>query len=117
MAYTRKIYGVWHTSNDANSLGEAALLIASASDITVEGYSVPNLTAEQITEAYNAIVRGRGCIIVDHNDVGHFFVNQADSLNDDITVEILYYSYMLVSYTLSGDTVTVTGVKLGGGSE
>lgn len=96
---------------------EAALLIASASDITVEGYSVPNLTAEQITEAYNAVVSGRGCIVVDRNDVGHFFVNQADSLNGDVTIEILYYSYMLVSYTLSGDTVTVTGVKLGGGGE
>lgn len=87
----------------------AALMVGSESDITVEGYSVPALTAEQVTAAYNAVVAGRGCIVVDKDDIGHFFVNQADSLNGDITIEILFYSYMLVAYTLSGDTVSVEG--------
>lgn len=95
----------WNDDCIASAASAAAALIThSESDVTVEGFSVPALTAGQVIAAYNAVVAGRGCIVVDKDDVGHFFVNQADSLNGDITVEILFYSYMLVAYTLSGDT-------------
>lgn len=86
----------------------AALMVQSANNTTVGGYSVPTLTAEQVTQAYNAVVTGRGCIIIDHDETMHAYVNQADALNDELSIGILFYSYMLLTYTVSGDSVVIT---------
>lgn len=90
----------------------AALMVQSANDTTVGGYQVPELTAEQVTLAYNAVVAGRGCIIVDHDEKMHAYVNQADALNDELSIGILFYSSMLLTYTLSGETVTITHTEI-----
>lgn len=90
----------------------AALMVQSANDTTVGGYQVPELTAEQVQEAYNAVVSGRGCIIVDHDEKMHAYVNQADALNDELSIGILFYSSMLLTYTLSGETVTITHTEI-----
>lgn len=90
----------------------AALMVQSANNTTVGGYQVPELTAEQVTQAYNAVVTGRGCIIVDHDETMHAYVNQADALNDELSIGILFYSYMLLTYTVSGDSVIITNTEI-----
>lgn len=90
----------------------AALMVQSANNTTAGGYQVPELTAEQVTQAYNAVVTGRGCIIIDHDETMHAYVNQADALNDELSIGILFYSSMLLTYTLSGDSVTITHTEL-----
>lgn len=90
----------------------AALMIQSANNTTVGGYQVPALSADQVTQAYNAVVTGRGCIIVDYDETMHAYVNQADALNDELSIGILFYSSMLLTYTLSGDSVTITHTEI-----
>lgn len=90
----------------------AALMVQSDNDTTVGGYQVPALTAEQVTQAYNAVATGRGCIIVDKNETMHAYVNQADALNDELSIGILFYSYMLLTYTVSGDSVIITNTEI-----
>lgn len=90
----------------------AALMVQSANNTTVGGFQVPELTGEQVTQAYNAVVTGRGCIIVDHDETMHAYVNQADELNDELSIGILFYSSLLLTYTISGNTVVITHVEL-----
>lgn len=90
----------------------AALMVQSANNTTVGGFQVPELTGEQVQQAYNAVVAGRGCIIVDHDETMHAYVNQADALNDELSIGILFYSSMLLTYTLSGDSVTITHTEI-----
>ncbi len=90
----------------------AALMVQSEGNTTIGGYQVPLLTVEQVTQAYNAVVSGRGCIIVDYDETMHAYVNQADRLNDELSIGILFYSYMLLTYTLSGDAVVITHTEL-----
>lgn len=90
----------------------AALMVQSANNTTVGGYQVPELTAVQVTQAYNAVVTGRGCIIIDHDETMHAYVNQADALNNELSIGILFYSYMLLTYTVSGDSVVITNTEI-----
>lgn len=91
---------------------ETALMIESAENTTVGSYQVPALTVEQVTQAYNAVVAGRGCIIVDHDETMHAYVNQADQLNDELSIGILFYSSLILTYTISSDAVVITYVEL-----
>lgn len=91
---------------------ETVLMIQSERNTTVGGYQVPELTAEQVQQAYNAVVTGRGCIIIDHNETMHAYVNQADQLNDELSIGILFYSSLILTYTLSDSAVTITHVEI-----
>ena len=91
---------------------ETTLMLQSEMNTTAGGYQVPALTAEQVQQAYNAVVSGRGCIIIDHDETMHAYVNQADQLNDELSIGILFYSSLILTYTLSGDAVTITYVEL-----
>ena len=88
-----------------------ALTIESESDTTIEGYSVPNLTEEQIVAAYNAVIAGKVVIIASSDTHSHFVVNQADSLNDEPSIEVIYYSTMLLTYTAGEGGVEITAAK------
>lgn len=90
-----------------------ALLIQSSENVEAGGYQVPSLTAEQVTLAYNAVVTGRAAIIVDRDEVMHAYVNQADNLNDELSIGILFYSYLLLTYTINGEAVTITASPIG----
>lgn len=91
---------------------ETALMIESAGNTTAGSYQVPALTVEQVTQAYNAVVSGRGCIIIDHDETMHAYVNQADKLNDELSIGILFYSSLVLTYTISADAVVITYVEL-----
>lgn len=89
-----------------NSL--SPLVVHSSANVTAGGYSVPKLTADNVVNAYNSVIAGKAVIITDKDETMHAFVNQADSLNDEVSIGILYYSYALLTYTLSGDNVAIT---------
>lgn len=88
------------------------LMVQSDGNTTAGTYQVPALTVEQVEQAYNAVVTGRGCIIVDHDETMHAYVNQADQLNDELSIGILFYSSLVLTYTISGDAVVITYVEL-----
>lgn len=90
----------------------AALQVQSANNTTVGSYQVPELTVEQVQQAYNAVVTGRGCIIIDHDETMHAYVNQADALNGELSIGILFYSSMLLTYTITGDAVVITHTEI-----
>lgn len=96
--------------------GASVVQISVTGTTTVEGYSVPNPTDEEVTAIYNAVVAGNSVQIVDVNDV-YYQVLQADSVDGAINVELLYFGELSLLYTLENDTVTVTGKKIGGGAE
>lgn len=96
----------------AGMIPETALIIQSDGNTTAGTYQVPALTVEQVEQAYNAVVTGRGCIIVDHDETMHAYVNQADQLNDELSIGILFYSSLVLTYTISGDAVVITYVEL-----
>lgn len=91
---------------------QTALQVQSANNTTVGGYQVPELTVEQVTQAYNAVVTGRGCIIIDHDETMHAYVNQADALNGELSIGILFYSYMLLTYTIADGAVVITNTEI-----
>ncbi len=91
---------------------ECALMVQSENYTTAGAYQVPALSVEQVTAAYNAVVGGRGCIIVDKDENMHAFVNQADNLNDELSIGILFYSSLVLTYTISSDAVVITYVEL-----
>lgn len=91
---------------------ETVLMVQSANNTTVGGFSVPALTVEQVQQAYNAVVAGRGCIIIDKDETMHAYVNQADALNDELSIAILFYSSLILTYTITGGAVVITHVEL-----
>lgn len=94
------------------SVPSGTLMIQSEGNTTAGGYQVPSLTVEQVTEAYNAVVGGRGCIIVDVDEQMHAYVNQADNLNNELSIGILFYSSLILTYTISSNAVVITYVEL-----
>lgn len=96
---------------DDNSGG--VVIVADENQI-VNGYQVPKMTSNDVTRAYNAVVAATPCTVTDATENQHFAVNQADTVSDEICVSVLYYDKMLLTYTLSGATVTTDYTEIGG---
>lgn len=99
--------GTNHT--EALSLQEifGASIIQAATNKRVNNYDVPNLTPEQVTQAYNAVVAGKSVTITDATGNYHLGVTQADVLNGDIAISLIYLNVMLLTYEISGSAVDV----------
>lgn len=78
---------------------------------TKGGYSIPDLTPEQIVDIYNRVVKGRHVVIQDSKDV-YYTVSQVDSINDTLQVQISYFDTMIITYLLEGDHITIEALKL-----
>lgn len=104
---------ILNTLLDIASEGNA-LMIHATEDEQVNSYDVPKLTAEDVTRAYNAIVSGRGCLILDKDEICHYAIVQADSINNVLNINILYHNIMLLSYTLEGEDVTIRYKEIDG---
>lgn len=91
--------------------------VQSVGNVTVEGISVPSLSEGQVIAIHNAIVNKQMAIVNSVDGTGHFVVNQADSLNNEISVEFVYYATALVTYTVDNHSVVVSVKKFesGGG--
>lgn len=97
---------------EGGSEGGGAVQIAVNGTTTVEGYAVPNPTAEEITAIYNAVIAGNNVQIVDSNNV-YYQVVLADSINGAVSVEILFFGTIVLTYTLEDDKITITANKFG----
>lgn len=76
----------------------ASVFITSTQNITVNGYSVPKLTDEQIISAYNSFIVGNEIIIVDKDGNMHFKVTQADIISDEVCISYVYFDLMILTY-------------------
>lgn len=94
---------------------DKGVVIVVEENQTVNGYQVPKMTADDVIRAYNAVVAAVPCTLTDAQENQHFAVNQADTVSSDICVNVLYYDKMLLTYVLSGDTVTTEYTEIGGG--
>lgn len=81
--------------------------IQASANKAVNGYQVPDLTAEQVTQAYNAVVAGRSVTITDATGNYHLGVTQADVLNGDLAISLIYLNAMLLTYEISGSSVDI----------
>lgn len=78
-----------------------------------KGFDVPDLSAEQITNIYNAIsINGQSAMIVFGDQ--KFFVDNARATNDDIEIDFIFKSDLLLNYAL-GDSVVITSKEFDGG--
>lgn len=109
-----QINGVTLSGNKtASELGiSGAIQISVAGRETVQGFSVPKPTAEELTAIYNAVVGGNSVQIVDNTDV-YYQVMLADSMDGAINVEIMFFSELAILYSLEHDVVTIEAKKIG----
>lgn len=87
-------------------------IIHADSDITERGYLIPNLTSQQVIDAYNSVVSGVSTQITNADGSIYYTVNQVDSINDEINIQILYFSHMIVTYSEENGVVTITSKAL-----
>lgn len=85
--------------------GEGGVLIQANNNTTINGHSVPQLTSEQIVQAYNGLVAGKAVVITDANGLMHFAVDQADTISDEIYITFNYFDIMILDYNEDG-TIT-----------
>lgn len=87
-------------------------IIHANSDITERGYLIPNLTSQQVIDAYNGVVSGASTLITNADGSIYYTVNQVDSINDEINIQILYFSHMIVTYSEENGIVTIASKVL-----
>lgn len=99
----------------SKSKSAAGIVIETATNTTVGAYQAPNPTVEQIMTAYNAVVSAIPCTLTDALGQQHFVVNQADTIGDVISISILYYMEMIITYSVENDSVVITHYDIGNG--
>lgn len=82
---------------------EWGIVVTPDDMIMVDGCDVPELTATQITNLYNAMVAGKNCIIT--NDIGdqQFTVAFGQALHYGPSIMIQYFSEAIVEYIITED--------------
>lgn len=91
------------------------IYVNSVRNVTVEGISVPELSEGQVLAIYNAIVNKQMVVVKSVDNSGHFVITQADALNGEISVVLIYYASALITYTTTAQGVEVSVQALGGG--
>lgn len=94
----------------------APIFINATDHVSVQGYTIPRLSIEQLQEAYNGVVAGKSVNIISDSNMCHFRVLQADSLGGEICVNFSFYNTALVEYVASGESVDIK-VKMLTGTE
>lgn len=88
--------------------------IQVSENTVVNGYQVPKLTPEQVTKAYNATVKGNQVTITDATEKYHLVVNQADILQEGISISLMFYHVMVLTYIVEGNEVVIEYSAFGG---
>lgn len=86
--------------------------IQASQNITHEGYSIPKLTSSQVTKAYNSLVSGHPITITDATGNYHLSVMQADALDGEPSISVIYLNVMLITYTVNGRNVDIQSKML-----
>lgn len=92
--------------------GGGGVTIIALNNKTVNGYSVPSLTDDQLLAIYNATVAGKSVTITDATGMMHFSGVTADMVSDEVFVSFLYFDKMILEY---GEGDTTTFKEIGGG--
>lgn len=95
------------------SSSAAGLIVEAETNRSVNGYLVPDLTVDQVTAIYNAVVAAKPVTVTDATGKFHLVVDQADSLNGELCIGMIYYDVMLLTYEISGNRVDISFTKLG----
>lgn len=82
--------------------GGEGIVLQANNNTTINGYQVPQLTAEQITQAYNGLVSGKQVVITDTTGLMHFAVNQADVVSGEPIISFEYFDIMELTYLTDG---------------
>lgn len=82
------------------------LVLVVTENQTINGYSVPKLTEEDITKVYNAQIAGKQVIIKDATENYSFAPKQVDTDTDDVYVCFDFCDVMVLTYN-----TTTSGVE------
>lgn len=86
--------------------------IQASTNITEQGYQIPKLSFTQVTKAYNSLVAGHPVTITDATGNYHLSVMQADILDGEPSVSVIYLNVMLITYTVNGRNVDIQSKML-----
>lgn len=78
------------------------MVIQTKENTTINGFQVPKLTDDDINAIYNCFVSGKPVVVTDATGKMHFAPTQADSITNDICVQIVYFDEMFVTYEYNG---------------
>lgn len=115
MIFIKKNNQLYRTDGDSD---KQILVIVSSSGQSgiITGKNVPVLTAEQMTEIYNAVVDGKAVVIASANSE-YFVVKQVNSDNDNVYVYFDFEETNILKYTLDeNEDVTITTKEIGSGT-
>lgn len=90
----------------------SAKIIHANSDTTERSYAIPNLTSQQVIDAYNSVIAGLSTYITNADGTIYYMVSQADSYDGSVNIRILYFAHMIVTYTEENDAVTISSEAL-----
>lgn len=93
-------------------LADTPVIITSAADVTVNSQSVPGLTAQQVSDAYDAALAGKVVRIVAADGHAVYGVLQADKVSNTPSVGVLFKDKMVLTYTVNGTGVDVAFLDL-----
>lgn len=86
--------------------------IIANNNTTEHGYQVPELTADQVVAAYNAIVAGKSATITDANGNFHLVVDQADLLDGDPSIGVNFWNVLHLTYVVRGNYAYIESKEL-----
>lgn len=84
--------------------GFTPTFIQASGSKTVNGYSVPQFTDDEIQEIYNAVVAGKPVVIVDEDETMFFTGVNADVVSEDVFISFRYFDKMILEYGESNVT-------------
>lgn len=94
------------------------VIITTVQQTTVDGYIVPDLTVEQVTNLYNALVAGRKATVDFTTSGVHQQLDFVNATNlTGLSVRCVYQDVMVLTYTISGDSVSITYKEIGGSGD
>lgn len=92
------------TEYDIGGSGSQAVVIQADQNKTVNGYVVPQLTDEQITQIHNFLVSGTSVVVADATGNMHFGGLNTDVISDEIYISFRYFDKMVLEYTMGNVT-------------
>lgn len=84
------------------------LHITVENGISYKDYLVPNLTAENVKDIYDAMSTGQNVIITDNSETYHFSVKQADTDGDNYIICFDFCEVFSLIYTSDGINVVIS---------
>lgn len=102
---------IW-TGSSFNPLITGFTIQANSDTTLPDGWSVPNLSVDQVTQAYNALVAGMHCSIQTAAGDETYVPTMVNIETGDPCITIMHYWLGWIDYQVNGNTVTITPHKI-----